>query len=160
MLGLSCSRQAPKLQLLSCGTWTLSCGMHVRSSSLTRDRTRGTLLWERGVLSTAPLRNSLFLSSFLLSFFPSFLPSFLSLKLQSFKIHDFLLKIFSSYNQGVYNFSFKSYIPGTYLGAQCLRLCASNAAGMGSIPGWGAKIPHAAQPKKFFSKIIFLYYWI
>ena len=26
--------------LLSCGMWTLSCGMHVGSSSLTKDRTR------------------------------------------------------------------------------------------------------------------------
>ena len=24
----------------------------------------------------------------------------------------------------------------------------SNAEGMGSIPGWGAKMPHALQPKK------------
>ena len=47
--GLSCSSWAPKLrlkrslvgahQLLSCGMRTLSCGMHVGPSSLTRDRT-------------------------------------------------------------------------------------------------------------------------
>ena len=28
---------------------------------------------------------------------------------------------------------------------QWLRLHASNARGVGSIPGWGIKIPHAAQ---------------
>ena len=34
------------------------------------------------------------------------------------------------------------------LAAQWLRLCASIAGGTGSIPGWGTKIPQAAQPKK------------
>ena len=34
---------------------------------------------------------------------------------------------------------------GSLLGVQRLRLCASTAGGMGSIPGWGTKIPHAAQ---------------
>ena len=36
-------------------------------------------------------------------------------------------------------------------GVQLLRLCASNAGGVGSIPGWGTRIPHAAwhgQKKK------------
>ena len=33
---------------------------------------------------------------------------------------------------------------GTSLAVQCLRLCASTAGGIGSIPGWGTKIPHAA----------------
>ena len=28
---------------------------------------------------------------------------------------------------------------------QWLKLCVSNAGDMGSIPGWGTKIPHAAQ---------------
>ena len=32
---------------------------------------------------------------------------------------------------------------GTSLAVQWLRLCASNAKGVGSIPGWGTKIPHA-----------------
>ena len=27
----------------------------------------------------------------------------------------------------------------------CSRLCAPNAGGIGSIPGWGTKIPQAAQ---------------
>ena len=36
-------------------------------------------------------------------------------------------------------------LPGTSLAVQWLRLCASTAGGMGSIPGWGTKIPHAAQ---------------
>ena len=34
---------------------------------------------------------------------------------------------------------------GTSLAVQGLRLCASNAGGMGSIPGRGIKIPHAVQ---------------
>ena len=33
---------------------------------------------------------------------------------------------------------------GTSLAVQWLRFCASNAGGMGSIPGGGTKIPHAA----------------
>ena len=31
----------------------------------------------------------------------------------------------------------------TSLAVQWLRLCASSAGGIGSIPGWGTKIPHA-----------------
>ena len=34
---------------------------------------------------------------------------------------------------------------GTSLVVQCSRLCASNAGGTGSIPGWGTKISHAVQ---------------
>ena len=34
---------------------------------------------------------------------------------------------------------------GTFLAVQWLRFCASNARGLGSIPGWGTKIPHAAR---------------
>ena len=34
---------------------------------------------------------------------------------------------------------------GTSLVVQWLRLCASTARGMGSIPGWGTKILHALQ---------------
>ena len=34
---------------------------------------------------------------------------------------------------------------GTSLVVQWLRLRALNAGGTGSIPGWGTKIPHAAQ---------------
>ena len=37
----------------------------------------------------------------------------------------------------------KTYNPGTSLVVQWLRLHASIAGGMGSIPGQGAKIPHA-----------------
>ena len=39
-------------------------------------------------------------------------------------------------------------IRGTSLAVQWLRLCASNAGGVGSIPGAGTKIPHALRPKK------------
>ena len=34
---------------------------------------------------------------------------------------------------------------GTSLVIQWLRLCASNAGGMDSVPPWGTKIPHAVQ---------------
>ena len=37
---------------------------------------------------------------------------------------------------------------------QRLRLCTSNAEGVGSIPGWGAKIPRAMQCDKEAEKII------
>ena len=38
---------------------------------------------------------------------------------------------------------------GSSLAVQWLGLSASTAAGTGSIPGWGTKIPHATQrPKK------------
>ena len=32
-------------------------------------------------------------------------------------------------------------------GSPAVRTLPSNAGGAGSIPGWGAKIPHASQPK-------------
>ena len=34
---------------------------------------------------------------------------------------------------------------GTTLAVQWLRLHAPTAGGMGSIPGWGTKVPHAIQ---------------
>ena len=34
------------------------------------------------------------------------------------------------------------------MAVQWLRLCTSNAGAVGSIPGWGTKIPHATWPKK------------
>ena len=49
---------------------------------------------------------------------------------------------------------------GTSLVVQWLRLHTSNAEGVGSIPGWGTKIPHATQwgqkkkkPKETISKV-------
>ena len=41
---------------------------------------------------------------------------------------------------------------GTSLEVQWLRVHASNAEGMGSIPGWATKIPtcRVVQPKNFF----------
>ena len=36
---------------------------------------------------------------------------------------------------------------GTSLAVWWLRLHTANAAGMGLIPGWGTKIPHAVKPK-------------
>ena len=41
---------------------------------------------------------------------------------------------------------------GDFPAIQWLRLCASNAGGMGSIPGWGTKVPHAVQPAKKLNK--------
>ena len=41
---------------------------------------------------------------------------------------------------------------GTFLAVQWLKLCASNAGGMGLIPGRGNKIPHGKWPKFFFLK--------
>ena len=38
----------------------------------------------------------------------------------------------------------KNIIGGTSLAVQWLRLCISNAGGMGSIPGQGTKIPNSA----------------
>ena len=34
-----------------------------------------------------------------------------------------------------------------------VKTLPSNAGGVGSIPGWGAKIPHASWPKKPGHKI-------
>ena len=48
------------------------------------------------------------------------------------------------------NFAYKNFPPKplgrTSLAVQRLRLCAFIARGMGSIPGWGTKISHAAPP--------------
>ena len=46
------------------------------------------------------------------------------------------------------NLSKKKRRPGTSLVIQWLRLCASNTAGMGLIPGQGTKIPCTLQPKE------------
>ena len=37
---------------------------------------------------------------------------------------------------------------GTSLVVQWLSLCTPTAGGAGSIPGWGTKVPHAAQRSK------------
>ena len=42
----------------------------------------------------------------------------------------------------------RTYVSGTFLAAQWLRLLASSTGGTGWIPGWGAKNPHALWPKK------------
>ena len=50
---------------------------------------------------------------------------------------------------------------GTSPVVQWLRLWASTAGGMGSIPGWGTKVPHAVQCGQKTKKLIFLYVlWI
>ena len=38
--------------------------------------------------------------------------------------------------------------PGNSMVVQCLGLCVSPTGGLGSIPGQGSKIPHAAQQQK------------
>ena len=45
-------------------------------------------------------------------------------------------------------YGFASGSLGTYLVVQWLRLQISTAGGMGSILGWGTKIPHTVQPPK------------
>ena len=40
---------------------------------------------------------------------------------------------------------FKNILKRTYLVVQWLRLCASTAGFMGSVPGWGIKILHAVK---------------
>ena len=47
---------------------------------------------------------------------------------------------------------------GTSLVVQWLRICASTAGGMGSIPGWGTKIPHAAQSSQKQTKKKIIHY--
>ena len=42
-----------------------------------------------------------------------------------------------------FHWSLKLPLLGTFLVVQWLRLHASTAGGMGSIPGWGTKIPQA-----------------
>ena len=37
-------------------------------------------------------------------------------------------------------------------GGPVVKALPSNAVGMSLIPGWGAKIPHALQPKKIKHK--------
>ena len=36
---------------------------------------------------------------------------------------------------------------GDFLGSPVVKISPSNARDEGSIPGWGAKIPHASRPK-------------
>ena len=42
---------------------------------------------------------------------------------------------------------FKSNRRGTFLGGPVVKTLTSSEAGMGSIPGWGAKILHALWSK-------------
>ena len=48
---------------------------------------------------------------------------------------------------------FKNEYVGTSLVVQWLRFHASNAGGMGLIPDWGTKIPHAMQCAQQLQKI-------
>ena len=40
-----------------------------------------------------------------------------------------------------------SKLQGTFLGRPVVRTSPTDAGGTGSIPGWGAQIPHASWPK-------------
>ena len=48
---------------------------------------------------------------------------------------------------------FKEPCSGDFPGCPVVKTLPSNAGGAGSIPGWGAKIPHASWPKKPKHKI-------
>ena len=39
-------------------------------------------------------------------------------------------------------------VRGDFPGGPVVKTSPSNAGGAGSIPGWGAKIPHVSGPKK------------
>ena len=44
---------------------------------------------------------------------------------------------------------------GTFLVIQWLRVCATNAQDVGSIPGWETKIPHAVQCGQKIKNVFF-----
>ena len=60
---------------------------------------------------------------------------------------DGLSRVSPSYQLGSGELS-RNPSSGTSLVVQWLRPHASNVGGMGSIPGWGTKIPHAVRPAK------------
>ena len=50
---------------------------------------------------------------------------------------------------------------GTSLGVQWLRLCTPNTGDMGSVPGWGIKIPYVVGHKKKEKKHYKMFlYWV
>ena len=55
---------------------------------------------------------------------------------------DELIKMWYIYTMEYYS-AIKKHVIGTFLVVQWLGLHASNARGIGSIPGQGTKIPHA-----------------
>ena len=62
-------------------------------------------------------------------------------------LHNFLSKKNFLCEEGYYKDT-----PGTFLAVQWLGLHASSVEGMGSIPGWGTKIPHTVWQKKKIEK--------
>ena len=42
----------------------------------------------------------------------------------------------------------KEPLPRDFPGSPVVKTSPSNAGDVGSIPGWGAKIPHALQPEE------------
>ena len=44
---------------------------------------------------------------------------------------------------------------GNFLTVQWLRVCATNAQDVGSIPGWETKIPHAVQCGQKIKNVFF-----
>ena len=65
----------------------------------------------------------------------------------------------SSQNENLWDLLRKVFPFGTSLVTPRLVLCASSAAGTGSIPGWGTRIPHAVwhspPPQNYFSFFLF-----
>ena len=59
-------------------------------------------------------------------------------------LHDTPITLLQSIN--MLNIALKKMISWDFPGDPAV-LCASNAGGMGSIPGWGTKIPHAVAKK-------------
>ena len=55
---------------------------------------------------------------------------------------------------------FKEFHCGTSLAVQWLRIHASNAGGLGLIPGRGIKIPHAPQRGQKTKKKGFIVHWV
>ena len=47
----------------------------------------------------------------------------------------------------IYELCYKMGSRGDYPGGPVVKTSPSNARGAASIPGWGAKIPHASRPK-------------
>ena len=60
----------------------------------------------------------------------------------------------SPFQENVLHFCSKLTSRQTSLENQWLRICTSDAGGVGSIPGWGTKIPHSCSVAKKLNKKI------
>ena len=66
-------------------------------------------------------------------------------QLKSPSIDEWIDKMRCNHTIVYYSALKRKEIVGTSLAVQWLSFCASNAGGIGSIPGLGTKIPHAGQ---------------